>query len=108
MIADEIAQVQQEKSLFFDVPPLLNLNRFPKSFFALQIHELRLSELPKDFEWEGRDPQPMPTIKRLYLETHSPKLLPQLPYLFPNLVELRLSGQQFDRKTDFSFFGPTF
>lgn len=105
MIADEIAQLQQEKSLFFDVPPLLNLKRFPKSFFALQIHELRLSELPKDFEWKGLDPQPMPTVKRLYLETHSPKLLPQLPYLFPNLIELRLSGQQFDKKTDFSFFG---
>jgi len=105
MIADKIAQLQQEKRLFFDVPPLLNLNRFPKSFFSLQIHELRLSELPKDFEWEGLDVQPMPTVKRLYLETHSPKLLPQLPYLFPNLVELRLSGQQFDRKTDFSFFG---
>ena len=105
MIADVIAQLQQEKSLFFDVPPLLNLNRFPKSFFSLQIHELRLSELPKDFEWKGRDLQPMPTVKRLYLETHSPKLLPKLPYLFPNLVELRLSGQQFDRKTDFRFFG---
>ncbi|WCL81197.1 hypothetical protein PPO43_14575 [Saprospira sp. CCB-QB6] len=104
MIADKIAQLQQEKRLLFDVPVLLNLKRFPKSFFALQIHELRLSRLPKDFEWESLDVQPMPTVKRLNLRTYAPQLLPQLPYLFPNLVELRLYGQYFDKTTDFSFF----